>query len=319
MKKLILALFALITLPVAVAAQPQVDTTGNTPEIPATQPVRETVVVMTLFEYPTAPEDLPDIKARCNWVMEHFWDKMDFSQNAVSQAALDHAFGVWVAPMRWADEAVSTAAFDNLIKKISKSPTLLLQFTKAAEHNLYGDKADIWIDAPYLKFVDALLANKKIPELRKGAYKAQKAQLEKSMIGIKMPVFNYETTIGDKGKLSIETPYTIVVFGDPFCSDCSMYKVKLDADKRIADWIADGKLSLYYIVPDGESVEDWQRQLVFYPSAWKRGAGSGLDEIYDIRRNPSVYLLDDKGVIIMKFPSPEELANFIDLKLESLQ
>lgn len=313
MNKWYIFFIAMLAFPLTMAAQNPMDTISQQ-EAAGEENVK--IVVPPLFEYPVAPDNLPDIKSRSNWILEHFWDGMDFNQPSVSQYALDHAFGVWVSPLLWADEEVINKSFDGLLKKLDKNPTLLLQFTKAAENNLYGPRAQIWIDAPYLKFVNALLGNKKISSLRKEAYKQQKAQLEISAIGAKMPVFEYVTPVDEKAKLAIETPYTIIVFGDPFCTDCSQYKVKLDASSEISQWIADGILSLYYIIPDGESVEDWQRQVVFYPSAWKRGAGQSLDVKYDLRCTPSVYLLDKDGIIISKFPSVEELINTLKEKVE---
>lgn len=297
-----------------VAVHAAVDT-DSVAEMPQNRPADNVIMIEPLFQYPEAPDNLGTITDRSNWVLEHFWDNMDFNVPSVSQASLNHAFSVWVAPLRWADPKVAQFACDNLLKTLVKNPALLIQFTKAAEYNLFGDKADIWVDDYYMKFLDAFLSCKKVSELRKAPYKMQREQLANSMVGSKMPVFKYETPVGEKNKLTTETPFSIVVFGDPFCSDCSMYKVKLETEPRIKQWVSDGKVSVYYIVPDGESVEDWQRQLVYYPSVWNRGAGEGLDMTIDIRRNPSVYLLDDKGVICLKFAGPEAIANYIEDKM----
>ena len=86
-----------------------------------------------LFEYPMAPEELEGITAKSNYLIDHFWDPMDFkTKAAVDQNALNDAMNVYTAPLRWADKAKADAAVDGLIDKWSKNPKVLVQFSKAA-------------------------------------------------------------------------------------------------------------------------------------------------------------------------------------------
>lgn len=269
------------------------------------------IYIEPLFEYPSAPDDLKDLRERANWLLENFWKSFDFTKSSVSQAALDHAFSVYVAPLRWADPQVVEVQISDLVKTLSKYPPMLLQFTKAAENNLYSDKASMWVDGTYMKFLDALLDNKKINDLRKARYKEEHKLLSNAMIGGKMPTFDYVTPSGVTERLNFTTPYTVVIFGDPFCSECAMYKIAIESMTDLQQMIVDGKLNIYYIIPDGDSVENWQMQLARYPSYWKRGAGKLLDEVYDMRQQPSVYLLDGSGVIVDKYIATEALRNYL--------
>lgn len=260
--------------------------------------------VAPLFEYPVAPDDLPDIRARANWLMEHFWDGMDFKQGAVSQVALDHAFKVYTIPMQWADKTLVNKSVDALLTKIKKNPTLLVQFTKAAEDNLYAPKAELWIDDIYLKFIDALLAEKKIPKTRKVRYEYQRGPLARTLTGQKMPTIPYTevTLAGDTAATTVQytTPYSLIVFGDPTCADCKFAKIHLETSSVIQRMIADKKLTLYYIVPDEEGVENCYVWMASYPEIWKRGVGVALDETIDMRLTPTLYLIDETGTILDK-------------------
>lgn len=309
----IVALFVIVTTIVGLRAQTPADSilqTSAEADSAALQRV-EPIIIEPLFEYPTAPDELKTIQERADWLMENLWKPFDFTKSSVSQAALDHAFQVYVTPLRWATPEVAEKQLDALIKTLSKYPPMLLQFTKAAENNLFSDRAPMWVDGAYMKFLDALMADKKIPELRKARYKEERKLLKNSLIGSKLPVFDYVTPIGEKGKLEFTTPYTVVIFGDPFCNECAMYKIAIESMPELASMIADEQLNIYYIIPDGESVEDWQRQLARYPSAWKRGAGVELDAVYDLRQQPSVYLLGADGTIINKFMTSEALKNYL--------
>ena len=213
----IVALFVIVTTIVGLRAQTPADSilqTSAEADSAALQRV-EPIIIEPLFEYPTAPDELKTIQERADWLMENFWKPFDFTKSSVSQAALDHAFQVYVTPLRWATPEVAEKQLDALIKTLSKYPPMLLQFTKAAENNLFSDRAPMWVDGAYMKFLDALMADKKIPELRKARYKEERKLLKNSLIGSKLPVFDYVTPIGEKGKLEFTTPYTVVIFGDP--------------------------------------------------------------------------------------------------------
>lgn len=158
--KTILAILALTAGCAGAFAQTRADTAST---VAATDSAAEAgpIVIAPLFEYPTAPDNLENLQKRADWLLENFWNPFDFTQSSVSQAALDHAFSVYVAPLRWADPKVVDAQISALVRTLSKYPPMLLQFTKAAENNLYSDKAPMWVDGAYMKFIDALMANKR--------------------------------------------------------------------------------------------------------------------------------------------------------------
>lgn len=308
-----LTLLCCLTLVSAAAFAQQADSISTTISVPDSTTAADNapIVIAPLFEYPMAPDSLPNIQSRADWLLQNFWTPFDFTQNSVSQAALDHAFKVYVSPLRWADPKVAEESVNTLIKTLKKYPPMLYQFTRAAEHNLYNDKAEMWVDGVYLKFLDALMADKKISSLRKARYKIQQSQLQKSLIGKKMVPFSYTTPAGKKEKVTFDTPYTIIVFGDPFCTDCAMYKINLEGFPELNEMIEQGQLNVYYIVPAAEAVDGWERQLTNYPALWHCGAGEMLDEVYDMRMTPTVYLLGADGVIIDKYISSQALHQYL--------
>lgn len=129
---------------------------------PACASAQEIIEIDPLFQYPSAPEELSSIQDKSNYLVNHFWEPMDFKdKKAVDQNALNDAFKVYCVPMRWADKERALVSVDKLIEKISKNPTLLIQFTKAAEENLYSPRADVWIDEVYLRFLNAIVKTRR--------------------------------------------------------------------------------------------------------------------------------------------------------------
>ena len=72
---------------------------------------QEVIEIEPLFEYPTAPQELPTLEEKSDYLVEHFWDQMDFkSKSTVDQNALNDAFRVFSVPLRWSAKDKAVAA-----------------------------------------------------------------------------------------------------------------------------------------------------------------------------------------------------------------
>lgn len=272
-------------------------------ELPAESVVEEQsaeVVIPPLFEYPVAPDELPDLESKVNYLMEHFWDPMDFKAKSVDQNALNHAFGVYSQAMPYASRNKVFEGVKKLIGKIKGNPGLTYQFTKAAEENMFGPRADVWIDDIYIMFLDNLAANKKIDNLRKMRYEEQRQILKATAIGAKMPQLKFQNRYGSVSEFKPAKDLTLLEFGNPECDDCRYTKLKLEISSDINDLMHDGKLDIAFIIPDdedGELLELTQS----YPDSWIVGSAvEDTAENFDIRATPCIYILDKEGKIIAK-------------------
>lgn len=260
---------------------------------------QEQIIIEPLFEYPVPPEDMDNLQDRSAYLLEHFWDKMDFKEKStVDQNALNDAFAVYTTPMQFADEKVSDTSVANLLKSISKNSTLSLQFAKAAEEALYGPRAYYWNDQLYLKFIDNVLRNKGVKKERKLRYEHQKKLLENTLKGTVPPQFDYYTA---EGKLSHYAPdgvITVIEFGDPDCDDCRQSKLKMQTNVAFSSMVDKGKVNVLFIIPDPE--DGWQKQLANYPAKWHCGASETVSDLYDMRNTPSIYVIDREGKVAVK-------------------
>lgn len=247
-------------------------------------------VVNALFVYPVAPDELSGLQEKSDWLVEHFWDPFQTKKvKVVDQAALNHAFQVWATTMQFADPAKTLASVDRLIESLKKNPALTLQMTKAAEENLYGPAADFWIDDVYIRFLEGLMKQKKLKDIHKARYARQLQLLKASAPGEIAPSFSFTKPDGSAGEYFPSGNYTIIEFGDPFCSDCAMAKLRMDTDIALGDLVRAGKVNICFFSPDPDN--EWQQRLKDYPSAWTVGKADGVDEIYDIRLTPTFYII----------------------------
>lgn len=255
--------------------------------------------VEPLFEYPIAPEELSDFTAKCDWLAENFWNPLDVkNQNAVDQVKLNHAFQVYATTAQYAAKDKVNAALDKLLKNIQKNPTLLVQFTKAAEETIYGPRAEVWIDELYVKILKSALASKKFPKTRRARYESQLKQLENTLVGGIPAMFEFKRADGDDARYFPMSTPTIIIFGDPGCEDCRMACLRLETNVAFNKAVNDGKLNVLYIIPDAD--EGWEKEVTGYPKTWAVGASDTVAEIYDLRDIPDIYLIGADGKIIAK-------------------
>ena len=268
------------------------------------------IVLEALFELPVVPDDMTDITQRSNYFVENFWKPFDFKQNAVGQVQLNHAFSEYVVGLRFCDKEIAMKSVDKLIAKLKKNATLLYQFTRAAEENLYSEKAEVWIDDVYLKFLEAVVKHKKIKEVRKARFITQYESLKNSTIGSKAPKFEFADRTGVKTMFSAEAKPSIIIFGSPDCIDCMMTKVRLNTNEDIIRLAKDNEIKIYFIIPDG-SEYNWKDMVADYPHYWTVGASENVSEVFDIRLSPTIYLLGSDRKIELKNVSIETVIETI--------
>lgn len=259
----------------------------------------EVIIVDPLFEYPVAPEELTTLWDKSNWLMQHFWDQMDFKKkDALNQAAVNDAMKVYSFPMQWADKVEVDKSVDKLVAQLQKNPTLMVQFTKAAEEALYGERASLLIDEVYIKFLNGILKSKKISKARKVRYERQLNQLQNTKIGELAPAFTFTTPTGNPGTYEPIGVFTIIEFGDPDCDDCRHAKLKMETDVMFSKLVEKGLVNILFIVPDPE--EGWQTKMTGFPANWVIGASDTVSDKLDIRKTPSFFIIDKDGKLMAK-------------------
>ncbi|MBD5272200.1 MAG: DUF5106 domain-containing protein [Bacteroides sp.] len=272
--------------------------------MPVPQDETNVIYIDPLFQYPVAPEELMSLEDKSNWLMDHFWEGFDFkAKQAVDQNALNDAFNVYAHPMRWADRDHVIKSTDNIISAISKNPVLLMQFTKAAEENLYGPRAIAYIDEIYVKYLEAIDKNKKINPARKARYGRQLRILKNSMRETVPPAFDFTTPTGAKETFRPGL-LTVIEFGDPDCMDCRQAKLKMDTDLKFSSLVEKGLINVLFIIPDPE--DGWEEKLADYPRLWHTGASDEVSDIYDLRSTPYFYVIGTDGKIQDKTESVEK-------------
>lgn len=257
------------------------------------------IIIQPLFEYPVAPDNIVGLQEKCDWLIEHFWDNMNFKdKTTVDQNALNHAFDVYVSAMRHAEASKVALAVDKLLSQTLKNPALALQFAKAAEETLYGPRAEVWNDQIFMKFIDNVLKNKNIKKERKIRYERLYKILNNSLQGSIPPEFDYVTPDGKTSHYHPNGVITVIEFGTPDCMDCRLSKLKMDTNVKFSSLVDKGKINVLYINIDPK--EGWQEEMKDFPEKWYIGASQQVNDLFDLRVSPALYVIDREGKVAIK-------------------
>lgn len=266
------------------------------------------MVIPPLFEYVIAPEELPDLRSRTDYLMDNFWNPFDFKKSGVvDQNALNHAFGVYVESMRFASEKKVKESVKKLIANLKGNPALSYQFTKAAEESLYGPRADFWADEIYMSFLKNLLENKKIDDNKKKKYKEQYDLLTSTAIGAEMPQFELNNAHGTSTSLNPSREAALICFTTPNSEDGKYSLLKMDISGVVNDMIEDGRLDVYVVIL-GDTFPE-----VYMPDKWTVLQSGNATDVMDIRFVPCFYILDGKKKIAGKNLAVDDAIDLLEM------
>ena len=261
------------------------------------------VLIAPLFEYPVAPDNIEGLQDKSDWLMDHFWDTMDFkSTSSVDQNALNDAFKVYATAATYASKDKVIGSVNSMLKSLKGNPVLMLQFAKGAEESFYGPRADIWSDEIFIPFIDGVLAEKGISDSRKAKYAAIKENLQRNALGKKFPKLRLTLRDGRHKEFQPSAAYTLVEIGNPDCDDCKFAKMKLEMASDLVDMIDSKDLEMLFLVADAVPEDEKEILAAFkeYPENWLTGISYGADDLLDIRMTPTFYILGRKGEVIAK-------------------
>lgn len=254
----------------------------------------------TPFEYPLAPDTLSTLEARTGYVMTHFWDKADMKKVMADTAKFHKAFSDFVGFIPYSRMDSVKKAITSFTGRFASDPKAVTKIAAEAERTLFGPEADFWSEDCYLMFLRPLLSNKKIKPAQKERYLKQIQMLNASQPGANMISFDYTTRHGATHSLyDNKAEYIVVLFQPEDCSDCSMTRLRLNADAATTKLVKNGTVKIVLINPSQPS-PTWRADMEGYPYEWEIGSAPTVDEKVDIRVLPNIYLLDKDYHILAK-------------------
>lgn len=239
------------------------------------------------FAAPIPPAVLTSSEARAEFVAMHYWDNFNFSDTSLINKAdyTEQAFADYVAILPNMSMPLLEKSVEVLMNKALADSLMYVHFITLSEKYLYDPNSPLRNENIYIAVLQNIVANPKLDELQKARFRYQLQLALKNRVGDKAIDFKYTTESGDKSTLYVAKGDPLLLFF--FRPDCPSCK---ETKEYIAKNGLDMKVNILYVNPDLDT---------------------HLEELYDLRASPTLYLLSSSKTVLLKDAQIEQIDAYI--------
>ena len=280
------------------AAPAAIDTADGVPGQPLELPL------------PAVPQTLREPADRADYIIEHFWDAMEFADTLRSHSDdfMEQNFSNFVSVFPYAREDARRRAVEGLMEAAKVDTAAYVKLADIAEKYLYDPNSPMLSEDVYILFLEHLSVSPLLGDYGTIRYRYQLEAARKNRPGMTAADFAYITPDGRSHMLR-KTPVRgqlLVIFYDPECEHCKEIMAALRSETSLRAAVADGRLTVLAMCAEGDR-RQWESTLTDMPAEWT--AGYVVSDIvesqrYVLRAMPTLYLLDaDKKVLMKDVPA----------------
>lgn len=257
---------------------------------------------------PEIPSTLTSTTDRAGYLIEHFWDNMDFSDGnyARNEKFLEQNVVNFLSVMQMADINEQKKAIVAMYERSAVDSLSLQLVDELVETYLYGYDSPMYDEEMFLHFVDARLSSSLFDEDSKERDRMLRESILKNRKGAIATDFKFVTSDGGESTLRkavAEADKSILIFYDPECEDCH---------RAIAEIKNSPILSTLNVIAvyDGVEADVWERGLRSMPKDWTVGmTNESVEESssYDFPATPTIFLLGKDGIVLLKNTNVDKL------------
>ena len=281
-----------------------------------TEPGADTLQYLPL---PDVPTSLRTPEARAGYIIAHFWDALDFGSDTLKTRDpdfMERNLANCLSLFPIADTAALVQAVDMLVSNAGKDAPSLSVLVELAEKYLYEPESPVYNEEHYGIFLEAFLRTP-VREYERMRLTAQRELIRKNRPGTVAADFTYQTPAGERMRMR-ETGKgkpLLLLFYEPDCGHCMEVMEELKAMESLQAMVNRGELTVLAVFPGFDDRETWRKTIGNLPPVWKVGFNDGTiytEDLYVMRRMPTLYLLDEHRRVIARDLSQEQLAGLID-------
>ena len=263
---------------------------------------------------PQIPSLLNKEEAKINYLIEHYWDRVDF-KDTVTIYDLDMLEQYWV---NYIDRVLSfkkdsyEEILTKYIQQLNKGAKQNFKFhTDLADKYLYYPTSPLRNDQVYKTLCTEMLHSPHLSDVEKERIQYIIDLINKNNIGEFAENFKFQTHDGSVHQLNhFKNEFTILFFNNPGCNICTHVINVLKHSETINFLYNKKRLQIVAICPDGDTPE-WREHTSDFPEQWINGYDPNFtlinDNLYDLRGIPSLYLLDSEHKVLVKDAQVEEI------------
>ena len=266
---------------------------------------------------PEVPQILQEPNLRADYVVEHFWDAMDFCDTIKSHDSdfMEQNFANYINIFPIADVASQKMAVEILMHKAEADTTAYLLLMSIAEKYLYEPNSPMLSEELYILFLEEFVKSPILGEAGKLRPRYQLETANKNRPGMKAADFKYMSRAGVTSTLynTNSAGNILLIFYDPDCDHCKEILTNLRQNPLLSEMIANKQITVL-AVHSGDQKELWHKTADELPAEWNVGYESGeMQEngSYVLRAAPTLYLLDRNKNVILKDVLPEQFLEYL--------
>ncbi len=257
------------------------------------------------FTPPLPPAMMPEAQHKA-YMVEHYWDKFDFSDTTfIAKVDRQHmltAYAVYVAG--YVTDSQAASAMNRLMQRASTSRRMFDYFLSLAEVVLHDPNSQYRSDEKYIPVLEAVLASPYYDEHERLPYQYDLQIAQQNRIGRKANDFTYTLASGRSDSMSnIKSDYLLIFISNPGCEMCREVREQIIASPMLSSMIERGRLKVLVIYPD-EDLALWREHSKDYPASWINAYDKGMtitnQRLYDLKAIPALYLLDGEKRVMAK-------------------
>lgn len=268
---------------------------------------------------PEVPATLRTPGERAAYIVSHFWDKMDFSDTLRSRNSqfVEQNFVNYLSLFPHTPADSLKRSVPKLMKRAEADTIAYNILADLADKYLYDPESPMLDEESYIIFLETITDSRFMEQSRRARFEYELTDAAKNRKGARAADFKFIDSKGAERSLYNSTDgqcLSILLFYDPDCDHCREVIRELEASPVVNGMLRDGKISIIAIYAEGEK-EVWNTVSNSLPSAWINGYspenGIEQEEIYILRRTPTLYLLNADNTVALKDSSVEQIIEYI--------
>ena len=264
---------------------------------------------------PSIPDTMREPAQRAAYLLQHFWDAMDFNDTLRSHnsAFMEQNFANFVSIFPHTDEQSRKDGVVTFLSRASVDPQAYQLIATIADHYLFDPNSPMYDEESYIPFLEQMLTSPLLDATHNTRLQYQLRIAKLNRPGMTAADFTYVTREGKRMNLreTKTNEFLLLLFYDPDCEHCQEVLPQVASSSVLNDMQNSGRLTILAVYADIDN-ELWQNTNAELPFSWIVGMDTGnISEkgLYSLRALPSLYLLDSHKTVILKDASIYTLEN----------
>lgn len=261
---------------------------------------------------PKVPSALTAPEERAEYIINRFWDEMDFADTLRShdKVFMEQNFVNFVSLFPHTRQETLSPAIRRFLERAAADSVAFYLICDIAERYLNDPNSPMRCEEYYILFLEELLRLPGLSEYERIRPTYQLETAKKNRPGTVATDFSYTDRNGNRRTLhGMRGKQLLLLFYDPACSHCSEILDALHENPLLAELVFKKELTVLAVYTEGNR-ELWDETKEAMPQEWIVAIDDSRiveRELYSLPAMPVIYLLDAGKRVILKDAPLEQL------------